>query len=267
MRAGKSHLINGLLGLGFDKNDDTGATGLAVALGWQSQPGFASALINHFENFYARAYDNAGRTAWVLVNILDVLAELLPNHPIDLICHSLGSRVAVRAIALAAKHDRRSLIERLGQIIILGGAEYVVEAQLMQRRLDVLNLVSRLTFYNFVSRENDVLDKLAENFGPRTFGNSQVIGHNGLDVEGRFADWIDMQIDRAALQTWMAGRGIEIFGDRPGNVWDHWYYYTFKGNMAVYRGILRDRRDWRIPDLRAANIPDGVSKRWSIFGD
>ena len=112
-----------------------------------------------------------------------------------------------------------------------------------------------------------MLDKLAENFGPRTFGNSQVIGHNGLDVEGRFADWIDMQVDRAALQTWMAGRGIQISGDRPGNVSDHWYYYTFKGNMAAYRGILRDRQNWQISDLRAANIPDGVSKRWSIFGD
>ena len=94
-----------------------------------------------------------------------VSAELLPNHPIDLVCHSLGSRVVVRAIALAAKHDRRRLLERLGQVIILGGAEYVGETQLMQRRLDDLNLTSRPAFYNFVSRENDVLDKLAENFG------------------------------------------------------------------------------------------------------
>ncbi len=142
----RHHTSSWPLGLGFEKNDNTGETGLAVALGWQSQPGFASALINHFENFYARAYDNAGRTAWVLVNILDVLAELLPNHPIDLICHSLGSRVVVRAIALAAKYERRSLIERLGQVIILGGAEYVVEAQLMQRRLEDLNLASRPAF-------------------------------------------------------------------------------------------------------------------------
>lgn len=85
----RHHTSSWPLGLGFDRNDDTGTTGLAVALGWQSQPGFASALINHFENFYARAYDNAGLTAWVLVNVIDVVAELLPNHPIDLVCHSL----------------------------------------------------------------------------------------------------------------------------------------------------------------------------------
>ncbi len=252
--------------LGFEPDDATGRSGLAIAFGWQSQPGFASALINYFENFYARAYDNAGRTAWALVSVIDVLADLLENRAIDLVCHSLGSRVVVRAIALAAKHQPH-LIERLGRIIILGGAEYVVEAQLMQRRVDDLNLASGPAFYNFVSRENDVLDKLAENFGPRTFGNSQVIGHNGLDVEGRSGDWIDLQIDSAKLQNWMNGRGFEVSGDRPGNVWDHWYYYTFRRNMRVYENILRRREDWVIPALRDADIPDGVSKGWSIFGD
>lgn len=257
--------------LGFDADDTTGATGLAIALGWQSQPGFATSLINHFQNFYARAYENAGQTAWVLVNVIDLIAELLPGRPIDLICHSLGSRVVVRAIALAAKHGRGDLIERLGQVIILGGAEYVVEAQLMQRRIEDLSPPSRPAFYNFVTRENDVLDKLAENFGPRTFGNSQVIGHNGLDVEGRFDDWIDLQIDREGLQEWMDERGFEISGDRPGNVWDHWYYYTFRGNMALYADLLRQRENWVIPELRVGDedtrIPDGVPKRWWNFGD
>ena len=72
-----------------------------------------------------------------------------------------------------------------------------------------------------VSRENDVLDKLGENFGPRTFGNTQVVGHNGLDVETRSPHWMDLQIDSKTLQEWMTGRGFEVSGDRPGNVWDH----------------------------------------------
>ena len=273
----RHHTASWPLGLGFDTADDGGAQGLAVALGWQSQPGFASSLINHFQNFYARAYENASDTAWVLVNVIKALADLLPDQPIDIVCHSLGARVVVRALAMVAKQDgdsaldpevAKALLERIGRIIVLGGAEYVVEAQLMRRRLEAWNLASPPQVYNIVARENDVLDKLAENFGPRTFGNSQVIGHNGLDITAPAADWIDLQIDRRALQDWMADtHGIEVSGDRPGNVWDHWYYYTYRGNMTLYNNILRERDPWAIPALRAAGVPDGVPIRWWNFGD
>lgn len=255
--------------LGFRENDATGATGTVIAFGWHSQPGFASSLIDHFQNFYARAYDNAGLSAWVLLNVLHICMTLLPNRPLHVFCHSLGSRVVVRALALAAKYDRTDILERLGQVVVLGGSEYVVEAQLMHRRLDDLKLANRPAVYNVVSRENDVLDKLGENFGPRTFGNTQVIGHNGLDVETRSPHWIDLQIDSKKLQEWMSGRGFEVSGDRPGNVWDHWYYYTHRGNMALYNDIIRQPASWVIAALRAPEIaiPDGVSKRWSFFGD
>lgn len=166
--------------MGFDPQDKTGKSGLAVAFGWQSQPGFASSLIDHFRNFYARAYENGGDAAWVLVNLLKLLPEKLPGHDINLMCHNLGSRVVVRALAQALKEDREpdarrdlaAVMERIGRVVLLGGAEYVVEAQLLMRRLGVAGLARRPQFYNVVSRENDVLDKLGENFGPRTFGNS-----------------------------------------------------------------------------------------------
>lgn len=275
------------LWLDFDEADETGASGLAVAFGWQSQPGFATSLIEHFQNFYARAYEYAGETAWVLVNLLHALTEneRLAGRPIDIFCHSLGSRVVLRALALAAKpgvppddavlpaQTARALLTRIDRIVILGGAEYVVEAQLARARLDALALDPAPSVYNVVSRENDVLDLLGENFGPRTFGNSQVIGHNGLDITlpesagDRPAGWIDLQIDSLGLQNWMAGRDIAISGDRPGNVWDRWYYYTHRGNMALYRRILRERPAWAIPALRDGGIPEGVSRRWSLFGD
>lgn len=279
----RHHTSSWPLGLGFEPDDATGSGGLALAFGWQSQPGFASSLINHFQNFYARAYENAGSTAWILVNAIHALNELLPGHPIDLFCHSLGSRVVTRALAMVAKQaaddstdndskilplpSAKTILDSIGRIVILGGAEYVVEAQLMRRRLERMPLQQMPQVYNFVSRENDVLDKLGENFGPRTFGNSQVIGHNGLDVEGRFEGWMDLQIDHAALQSWMSARDHEISGDRPGNVWDHWYYYTYRGNMRLYNDILRNRAAWAIPALRDQDIPEGVSKRWWQFGD
>lgn len=278
----RHHTSSWPLGLGFDVAIDGGSQGLAAAFGWQSQPGFASSLINHFQNFYARAYDNAGKAAWVLSNLIYVLSKTIPHKPVDLFCHSLGLRVVLRALALLAKQAdddnadqvldptvARAILERIGRVLILGGAEYVVEARLLCRRLTAWNLQPGPHFYNFVSRENDVLDKLAENFGPRTFGDSQVIGHNGLSTTFQESYWIDLQIDNNELQDWMRQdpRNIAISGDRPYNVWDHWYYFTYRGNMNLYNKILRDRDIWSIHELRAAGVPEGVPLSWSNFGD
>ncbi len=258
----KEHTTSWLLHLGFEPDDRAGASRLAVAFGWHSQPGFAQSLLEYGQNFYARAYDFAERSAWPFANVLDELARRLPDRRIDIVTHSLGARLVVRALALAAKHQP-AIIERIDRIVILGGSEYVFEAQLLYQRLEGLSLAPDRgpTVYNFVSYENDVLDVLAENFGARFFGNSQVIGHNGFETTTQPARWMDLQIDDPELQTWMAARhGIEISGDRPGNVWDHWYYYTFRGNLALYRAILRNRDTWTLAALRKGDdrIPEGV---------
>lgn len=280
----RHHTASWPLGLGFNSLNDGGDEGLAVAFGWQSQPGFASSLLNHFQNFYARAYDNAGQTAWTLVNLIKVLADVIPNKPIDIVCHSLGSRVVLRGLSLVAKRDSdeegspsllpgvsKAILERIGRIVILGGAEYVVEAQLLCRRMQSQKLKAYPQFYNIVSRENDVLDKLGENFGPRTFGNSQVVGHNGLGTKHKMDYWIDLQIDSNDIREWMREkRGVDVSGDRPWNVWDHWYYYTHRGNMEMYEKILRGNRPndpWSITALRNDGVPDGVPLRWWHFGD
>lgn len=271
----RHHTASWPLGLGYGADDHTGTSGLAVAFGWHSLPGFASSLLSHGQNFYRRAYENAEKAAWVLVNVLRILSHLLPNNEINLFCHSLGSRVVVRALAMIADPDNGGqvnpvhLVGRLGRVVILGGSEYVVEGRLMLSRLLHLHAPARIPpVYNFVSRENDVLDKLAENFGPGTFGQSGVLGHNGLDTDQRYRHWIDLQIDSAALRQWMLNnKGFHISGDNPDSVWDHWYYYTHRGNMAVYRDILRNPGAWDIEDLRAQRIADGVHKKFLDFGD
>jgi hypothetical protein len=269
----REHTTGWPVHLGFDAADTTGKSGLAFAFGWNSRPGFASSLISHFQNFYARSYENAEQAAWSLVCCLHVLHRLLPeNQRIDLFCHSLGSRVVVRAIALMAKDGHTDVLKRIDRAIILGGAEYVVEARLMLQRLSAVDMKGHIQFYNMVSRENDVLDKLGENFGPRTFGNSNVIGHNGLDVEDPKSlgpTWLDLQIDGKKLADWMSAspRNITVSGDNPESIWDHWYYYTHHGNMELYHKLLRERAAWKIDDLRVAGIPDKVARRLSIFGD
>ncbi|MEM8590452.1 MAG: hypothetical protein AAGG65_20515 [Pseudomonadota bacterium] len=281
----RHHTTSWPLGLGFTETDLDGRDGLILAFGWHSRPGFALSLITRFQNFYARAYSLAEEAAWNLLTATHLLAPYLPDGKrIDFFCHSLGSRVVIRLFALLAKYDRTDLLERIGRVIILGGSEYVVEARVMLHRLDQVGMADRIEFYNVVSRENDVLDKLGENFGPITFGNSNVIGHNGLDVEDPAnlgPSWIDLQIDSSPLQRWIAayteGR-IRVTGDNPNSIWDHWYYFTDPGNMALYHDILRNRAYWSIPLLRRTplpvgrdgsqiTIPDRVSRRRSIFGD
>lgn len=273
----RHHTSSWPVGLGIAAADG-GASGLALAFGWHSQPGFAASILEAGRNFYARAYDYATLSSWPLVNLLLALSERIDDRPIDLFVHSLGTRVTLRALAKAAKlalgrepparaddvARLRGLFRRLGRIVLMGGSEYVVEAQIFNERL--LALAARDGWpadggpfvYNFGSNENDVLDTLAENFGPRTFGNSQVIAHNGLETGDRSARWMDLRIDGWPLRSWMEAfatetspMGFMISGDREGNIWDHWYYFTYRNNMAVYRSILRERPNWTFQALRA----------------
>ncbi len=269
----RHHTTSWPLRLGFQEHD-RGEHGLAVAFGWYSQPGFASSLISHFENFYARAYDLAEDASWPLLRVLRALSKLdaLAGKPIDIFCHSLGSVVVIRALATAAEHDL-PLLRRIGRVIVLGGSEYCDEARTMYSfvrdslQRQGIDQDDEPCFYNIVSRENAVLDILAENFGPRGFfSNTQVIGHNGLKNSKHAERWIDLQIDGEDLTAWLREpHGLDISGDNPGEMWDHWYYYTHRGNMDFYTRILRDRADWSVSVLRDSGCPEGASTGW--FGD
>ena len=306
----RDHASSWPVHLGFE--DDQGETGIAIAFGWHSQPGFASSLIKAGRNFYSRAYQYAGESSWPLLNTLCLLSEhdAIGDRPIDLFVHSLGTRVVLRALAKAAKiaggrepdapavsRDRlRNMFRHLDRIILIGGSEYVVEAQIFYDRLLHLATTDNWTIgdeppigptvYNIGSRENDVLDLLGENFGPRTFGNTQVIGHNGLGRDTRAGTgaqrWMDLQIDKGKLRDWLkkerisenGDAGFDISGDRAGTIWDHWYYYTYRGNMAFYRSLLRERERWGLKRMRDGShwsdgdpVPEDFDIPWYRFGD
>ncbi len=290
----RHHTSGWPLWLGFEEADRTGRSGLAIGLAWHSSPGLAQSLFDGFKNHYYRAYTYATETAWPLACLLMRLAQhpRLAGREIDIFAHSLGTRTVLRAIALCAKHEintrlstaKRAMVgqawRRLGRVILLGGAEYIFEAQLVYSRLRTLGFDASVEgfgpqFYNVGCRENDVLDKFGEWFGPRGPGNHEVIGHNGLGSGERASRWLDLQIDSAALRTWFGGidgrgrdglpLGLDISGDQPWNVWDHWYYYTHRGNMELYRRIVRDRDNFSIKALRekavgGEYIPDGIGR-------
>jgi len=268
----RDHTTGWPLHLGFQ--EDTGATGLAVAFGWLSWPGFMDSLLNDGKNFYASAYRYAEESSWPLIVLLDALDRWLGSKStrIDLICHSLGSVLVTRALSRAAKYAM-PLTGRLDRVVILGGSEYTDEARLMNER--VVELAASQgwrahqgpSFYNVASRENLVLDLLAENAGPRTlFTRSQVVGHNGLEAPKGQPRWMDFQIDSGPLADWLKTHiGAEVRGDTP-TIWDHWSYYTHRGSMSLYERIIRSRRaDADFQNLRALDIPEGVDI--GFFGD
>ena len=252
--------------LGF-RRTDKGENGVAIAFGWYSQPGLASSLLSHFQNYYSRAYDLGQQASWPLLRALQALSQLknFESQPIDIFCHSLGSVVVIGALSIAAE-NKLPLLSRIGRVILLGGSEYTDDARKMYTSL--MREAKRAKwgpdegpqFYNIVSRENAVLDVFAENFGPRGLfsSNSQVIGHNGLEARKTTERWIDLQIDGEPLMTCLADQGLHISGDNPEEWWDHWYYYTHRGNMEFYRYILRDRPTWAVAECRRRGCPEGV---------
>lgn len=270
------HSTSWPLGLGIEQ-DDGGASGLAIGFGWQSAPGWAESFFGSGLNPYARAYSMAETFAWDFAGLLVLLTEKLGDRPIDIFCHSLGTRILIRALAMAAdpeqdgrpeiKDRARAMIGRIGRVLLLAGAERVLEAQLMMQRLNrtfgMVPLVDTRNnaihpkipnFYNFASRENDVLDKLGENFGPGSHGSTQVIGHNGLEM--RDAAWLDVQLDHPAVGAWFRGPGggYQVSGDNTSGIFavlDHWIHYTWPHNMRLYRDILRDRSKWDVRDVKA----------------
>ncbi|WP_417518994.1 hypothetical protein [Minwuia sp.] len=275
----RHHSTSWPVGLGY-ADGDAGAEGLCIAFGWYSNPGFFSSLFDHGLNFYAKAYLAAEDTAWYLAMVAEIVTRLL-DRPVDIFCHSLGSRVVIRGLAQSAalampdtvvgtptpqpvRDSLTAMLNRLDRVIILAGAEKVLEGQLMMQRLNlwqIADVPNRRAphFYNIVSRENDVLDKLGENFGPTAAGSKQVVGHNGL--EKRDPLWVDMQFDDPDVARWFNDRGFVISGDNDSSIFavlDHWIHYTWRENMRVYTDMLRNRDAWKLGDLKVINaIPGG----------
>ena len=223
------------------------------------------------------ASNNLGRAAsWPLLRVLLASSGVLSSQgrPIDIFCHSLGSVVVIRALAIAAKH-RFSFLRSTDRVIFRGGSEYSGEAQLMYSRIGEAvrrgrwNDAQGPQFHNIVSPENDILDTFTENFGPqRFFSNTQVVGHNGLQAREGAERRIDFQIDGACLADRLREQfKVKVSGDNPGEIWDHWYYYTHWGNMELYRRILRELEDRSIPAVREHDpkCPKSISLGW--FGD
>ena len=193
----------------------------AIGLGWYSVPvgwrGLWGAWRHRRWNRYRWAWDLAEQAGTVLAVLLRRL-----DGPVDILCHSLGSRVVIAALgadtALPVKN-----------VVFMNGAEFAVPAAFRARAS------RQVRFVNLVVKADDVLAKLDTAFAPVS-RQGPPIGLAGLGA--RPNNWIDVALDDPQVQRWGATRGWHLAGDNPKQWADHWYTYRQPGNHGLIRAAL-----------------------------
>ena len=242
------------IGLGFRERDPWGIDGLAVGFAWSSRP-------NQRIGAFCKAYQDAAVAGRALFNTLEMLAQAYPSRDIDIFVHSLGARVALTALRVAARRGRNDVLERIGRVLLLGPAELVSIARETMQAIDRAAPARRPEIYSIVARENDFFDVLVERFSPRMEGVTPIcVGSHGMGED--FDGWLDLQLDSPAIIEWLAGRGVVIGGGPPRRVC-HWGVYNRPGALDLYADILRDRPRWSINAMRAAGVPTEQEQRWA----
>lgn len=242
------------LGLGFRERDPWGIHGLGVGFAWSSRP-------RQRIGAFCQSYIEAGNAGRALLETLDILAQAYPRRDIDIFVHSLGARVALTALRVAARRGRSDLIERIGRVLLLGPAELASVARDTMTLIERAAPARRPEIYNIVARENDFFDVLVERFSPRMKGVRPIcVGSHGLGED--FEGWLDLQIDSPALKPWLEARGVVIGGGPPRRVC-HWGVYNRPGALDFYASILRDRPRWSIDRMRSEGVPTDQEQRWA----
>ncbi|WP_417807925.1 alpha/beta hydrolase [Thioclava sp.] len=205
--------------------------GIAVGFGWESS------------GRLARIYDMAEIAAQRLARLTTRLA-LVSGRPVGIIAHSMGCRVALRAL--------RHLHEgRVSRMVLLAAAEFQSRAEEAMtspagRACEILNVTTR---------ENDIFDLLMELGVGR--GRERCIG-NGLTRPLR--NWLDLQIDAPEVIATLCNIGYPVgVADRRVS---HFSCYMREGLFDLYRTVLRAPDRLPLPYLAQA-LPQAQAPRWS----
>lgn len=172
---------------------------------------------------YRLAWSLAERAAADLV----VMIQNTPG-PVDLVAHSLGTRVALAALwALPAGKVRRA--------VFFNGAELERNAKAKLRAFDARSALHTAEILNIAVQADDVLRLLGATLSGDPDG--PCIGRVGLD--GAPPNWRDLFLDSLAMRTCAKQRRRWILrGDAPGDFLDHSESYSFPGNVDLVRAWL-----------------------------
>ncbi len=197
----------------------------AIGFGWYSVPfgwrGLWGSVSNGRWNRYRYAWD----LAWQAGRILSVMLRNL-DGPVDILCHSLGSRVTLAALAQESSLPVRN-------IVLMNGAEFASSA-----RIEAM-ANSHIRFINLVVKADEVLAKLGTHFAPGSY-EELPIGLNGLSGDAP-KNWTDIALDNPEVQDWGASHGWHLQGDNPKQYEDHWFTSKHKGNHGLISAALDGR--------------------------
>jgi pimeloyl-ACP methyl ester carboxylesterase len=213
--------------LGFGRGLDN--EGLCIALGWTARGSIWQA--------FAAAKD-AGDVAAKLIAFID--------RPVYLVGHSLGARVALRALACAKAGSVR-------RAILLAAADFRSNA--MQAMASPAGQTADVI--NITSRENDLFDALLETLvgTPEKYDTAL-----GMGLGGAVRNWVDVQIDDAQSLKKLCGLGFRVAA--PNRRICHWSAYIRPGIFAFYTALIRTPDQLPI-GLLHAQLPQTSTPRWS----
>lgn len=207
--------------LGFGRG--TADEGLAIAFGW------------HARGLIWQAYreaDAAGRALGAVISRL----SLRYGRSVHILCHSLGARVALRAL-----HDVP--VGSVGRIVMLAGAEFTARATAA-----VSTPAGRsVEFLNVTSGENALFDGMFEWLLQAPWAQGRALGHGLSDASAR---WVDLAIDDPGTCAHLSQLGFRI---RPRQqTVCHWSGYLRPGLFALYRAVLTQASPLPLHALRVA---------------
>lgn len=166
-----------------------------------------------------RGYRAAGQAGDHLAQVLDLLHVLAPGRPVHIVAHSLGARVALRALSRTRG--------TVGRVILITPAEFhraaaAAMASPAGRRAEVIQIDAA---------ENRVFDlafrALAGAAGERPLGLRPVEAPN----------WLRLSISEPGHLAHLARLGYRIAP--PRNRVCHWSGYLRPGVFGLYRALLR----------------------------
>ena len=206
--------------------------GLGVAFGWNARGALWTAQ---------RSAVAAGQA---LAEAIGALHRHNPDRPLHILSHSMGTEVALEALA----HLPAGSIDR---IVSMTGACY------RSRALAALATPAGrgVEFFNVVSRENDAFDFLYERLLTPPAPGDRSIGQ-GLEAPNA----VTLQIDSPHTLDFLEGLGHPVAA--PERRICHWSSYTRHGILRFYNELMRHPE--RLPlRLLRQGIPQDSDPRWS----
>lgn len=204
--------------------------GLGISFGWSARGSIWA------------AHRRAEQAGDAMAGLFARIHAIDPDRPIHVIAHSLGARVALRAIACS----RPGTVSRA---ILLAAAEFSGTAA---AALDHAGPGTQVL--NVTSRENDLFDFLLERLVAPPHPGDRMLGLGGL----RLPNMVTLQLDDPRSLEALETAGFPIA--QPLRRVCHWSPYTREGVFPLYRRVLSGALP--LSRLRAL-LPDEGTPRWS----